>query len=160
MTPAGEVLAAEIAREGTIGFDRFMEVALYHPEHGYYTSERERFGAGGDFYTAEQVQPAFGILMREMIRRIRLAMGAPPEFTVVELGAGRREMAAAFAQFTYVPVEVGSGTMPGRFTGVVFSNEFFDALPVRVFERRTGEWRELRVAFDGSEFAWELGAPR
>ena len=36
MTPAGEVLAAEIARDGPISFRRFMEVALYHPEHGYY----------------------------------------------------------------------------------------------------------------------------
>ena len=36
VTPAGEILAAEIRRDGPIPFRRFMEVALYHPEHGYY----------------------------------------------------------------------------------------------------------------------------
>ena len=57
-------------------------------------------------------------------------MGEPRDFTVVELGAGRREMAEAFAEWNYVPVDIDSGAMPEHFVGVVFSNEFFDALPV------------------------------
>ena len=44
MTPAGELLAAEIRRNGPIPFRRFMEVALYHPEHGYYRRARDPFG--------------------------------------------------------------------------------------------------------------------
>jgi SAM-dependent MidA family methyltransferase len=46
MTPAGLLLAEEIRRDGPVPFSRFMEVALYHPEHGYYGRARDPFGAG------------------------------------------------------------------------------------------------------------------
>jgi SAM-dependent MidA family methyltransferase len=159
VTPAGEVLAAEIRRAGPIPFRRFMEVALYHSEYGYYRSARDPFGKQGDFFTAEQLQPVFGILMAARIRQIYEEMGAPAEFTVVELGAGRREMAPHFAEWRYVPVDVDAGELPPEFTGVVFSNEFFDALPVDVAVFRQGEYREQLVALCGDSFVWEPGAP-
>ena len=53
MTAAGKVIAEEIRRKGPIPFRRFMEVALYHPRHGYYRRQRDPFGVSGDFYTAE-----------------------------------------------------------------------------------------------------------
>src|SRR5437588_1398568 len=109
MTPAGELLAGEILRRGPISFRRFMETALYHPEHGYYRRARDPFGKHGDFFTAEQLQPVFGILLAARIRELFRAMGEPPGFTVVELGAGRREMAPAFAVWNYVPVYVDCG---------------------------------------------------
>ena len=157
MTPAGEVLAGEIRRDGPIPFRRFMEVALYHPEHGYYRRARDPFGKHGDFFTAEQIQPVFGILLAERIRQLYREMGSPREFTVVELGAGRREMAEAFAEWTYVPVDVDSGALPEQFTGVVFSNEFFDALPVDAAIYRDGVFREQRVALAGDGFCWHTG---
>jgi SAM-dependent MidA family methyltransferase len=73
------------------------------------------------------LQPVFGILMAARIRQLYREMGEPRDFTVVELGAGRREMAAAFSEWRYVPVEIDSGELPEHFRGVVFSNEFFDA---------------------------------
>ena len=162
MTPAGEVLAAEIRRDGPIPFRRFMEVALYHPECGYYRRERDPFGKAGDYFTAEQVQPVFGILMAERVRQLYRAMGQPPDFTVVELGAGRGEMAGAFSEWRYVPVEAGRGELPGRFRGVIFANEFFDALAVDVAIFLGGDYREQRVALADGGFAWETGgaAPR
>ena len=42
-------------------------------------------------------------------------MGEPRDFTVVELGAGRREMADAFSEWRYVPVDIDSGAMPATF---------------------------------------------
>ncbi len=158
MTPAGEILAAEIRRGGPISFRRFMEVALYHPECGYYRRARDPFGKHGDFYTAEQLQPVFGILMAARIRQLYRASGAPADFTVVELGAGREEMAPAFAEWRYVPVDLAGG-LPERFSGVVFSNEFFDALPVEAVVHRDGVFREQLVRFDGRRFQWETGAP-
>jgi SAM-dependent MidA family methyltransferase len=139
-----------------------METALYHPEHGYYRRPKgpdapDPFGRAGDFFTAEQIQPVFGILIAARVRQLFRAMGEPREFTVVELGAGRREMAEAFSEWRYIGVDVDSGEMPERFTGVVFSNEFFDALPVDVAVYRDGAFREQRVAFDGREFRWETG---
>jgi SAM-dependent MidA family methyltransferase len=157
MTAAGEVLAGEIAREGPISFRRFMEVALYHPEHGYYRRPRDPFGKGGDFFTAEQLQPVFGILMAARVRQLHRAMGEPAEFTVVELGAGRREMAEAFAEWRYCAIDVDSGALPENFAGVVFSNEFFDALPVEVAVYDGAQFREQLVTWREGRFVWVTG---
>lgn len=159
MTPLAEILRDEIHRDGPISFHRFMEAALYHPELGYYRQPRDPFGISGDFYTAEQLQPVFGILMAERIRNLWQRMGAPEDFTVVELGAGRGEMAEALREFRYLPVDIGAGALPGRIRGVIFSNEFFDALPVHVAVLRGGSAREMRVGIAGDGFAWtEAGA--
>jgi SAM-dependent MidA family methyltransferase len=37
---AGELLAAEIRLSGPVSFQRFMDVALYAPEAGYYSRAR------------------------------------------------------------------------------------------------------------------------
>jgi SAM-dependent MidA family methyltransferase len=157
MTPLGALLAEEIRRKGPIPFRRFMDAALYHPQHGYYRRARDPFGKAGDFFTAEQVQPVFGILMAARIRQLYKEMGSPRDFTVVELGAGRREMAEAFSEWRYVPVDIGSGALPERLVGVVFSNEFFDALPAEVAVYRDGAFREQRVAFEDGRFRWSAG---
>src|SRR3954453_13969043 len=125
MTPAGELLADEIQRDGPISFRRFMEVALYHPGHGYYRRPHDPFGKHGDFFTAEQLQPVFGILIAARIRQLFHEMGEPAVFSVVELGAGRGEMRAALCEWTYTAIDLNSGTLPTNFTGVVFCNEFF-----------------------------------
>lgn len=156
MSPLAETLRDEIRRAGTIPFSRFMHAALYDPVHGYYRRARDPFGTHGDFYTAEQLQPVFGILMAARVRKLYQDMAAPPGFTVVELGAGRREMADVFSEWRYVPVDVAAGTLPERFCGVVFCNEFFDALPVDVVTWRGGTFRELRVGWNG-RFVWVTG---
>jgi SAM-dependent MidA family methyltransferase len=159
---AAELLADEIRRTGPLPFRRFMEIALYAPQAGYYRRNRatgpDPFGKSGDFFTAEQIQPVFGILMAARIRQLYREMGQPHDFTIVEAGAGRAEMAEAFSDWRYLPLEIDSGQLPECFTGVVFSNEFFDALPVDVVVRRAGVFREQRVALDNSGgFVWRDG---
>ena len=154
MTPAAELLAAEIVRSGPVPFPQFMETALYHPVHGYYRQPRDPFGKAGDFYTAEQIQPVFGILIAARLRQLYRAMGEPSDFTVVELGAGRCEMAEAFSEWRYLPIDIDSGDFPADFRGVVFSNEFFDALPVDVAVYRGGAFRRQCVAMHDDRFVW------
>ena len=154
MTALGEILRDEIRRSGPVSFHRFMEAALYHPEFGYYRKPRDPFGTGGDFYTAEQLQPVFGILIAQRIRMLRDLMGTPEDFTVVELGAGRGEMREGLAEFRYIPVDLETGGLPDRIRGVIFSNEFFDALPVHAAVLRGNTARELRVGFENGRFAW------
>jgi len=156
MTPLGEILRALIRRAGPIRFSQFMELALYHPDYGYYRRGRDPFGRAGDYFTAEQIQPVYGLLIARIIRRRYQELGRPAEFTVVELGAGRAEMAEAFSAWSYVAVEAG-GMLPPRFTGVVFANEFFDALPVEAVVRRAGRWRLLRVGCKDERFVWVEG---
>jgi len=151
MTPAGELLRDEITAGGPIAFRRFMEVALYHPQHGYYRRGRDPFGRAGDYYTAEQVQPAFGILIRRTIEQLAAEMGGP--VSVVEPGAGRGEMAPYFAGFHHLPIESGD-PLSERFRGVIFANEFFDALPVNVAIKRGGVFHRMLVDCRDEGFVW------
>ena len=160
MTPLERILSDEIAQRGPIPFHRFMEAALYHPEHGYYRRPgRDPFGRDGDFFTAEQIQPVFGILVAARIRSLFREMGEPSDFTVVELGAGRGEMTEALSEFRYLPIDVGSGELPQSFRGVVFSNEFFDALPVHRVVWVDGAPRESLVDWRDGGFVWVNGEP-
>ncbi len=137
MTPAGEMLAAEIERAGPMSFRRFMEVALYHPQCGYYRRPRDPFGEQGDFFTAEQMQPVFGMLMAAHVRQLYRAVGVAADFTVVELGAGRGEMASALAPWRYIPIEIDSGELPERF-GAVSCSPTSSSTPCR--------WKSLSSA--------------
>src|SRR5262249_45295559 len=95
-------------------------------------------------------------LIATTIRRLFREMGSPANFTVVELGAGRGEMANAFAEWRYVPVETG-GVLPRHITGVVFSNEFFDALPVMAAIVIEGTPHQKLVGIDAERFIWITG---
>ena len=57
-------IASEIARSGPIPFVRFMDMALYHPQFGYYMRHPDdsspRIGWSGDFYTSADVHPILG----------------------------------------------------------------------------------------------------
>jgi SAM-dependent MidA family methyltransferase len=157
VTPLAAILREQIGRSGPISFRQFMEAALYHPEYGYYRRPgRDPFGKEGDFFTAEQLQPVFGILIAARIRTLYREMGEPSDFEVVELGPGRGEMAEALDKLTLVPID---GEMPGSFRGVVFSNEFFDALPVDRVVWTAGEPRESLVGWRGDRFVWVDGDP-
>lgn len=145
MTPAGELLRSEIERSGPLSLERFMQVALYHPEHGYYRRTRDPFGRGGDFFTASQLQPVFGQLIRAVLEAHTGLR------TIVDVGAGRGEMFAAFqAPWNYQAVDYGE-LLPTGIEGVVFANELFDALPCRAYDA-TGQ--EARVTFQAGRFAW------
>jgi SAM-dependent MidA family methyltransferase len=78
----------EIAANGPITFARFMERALYEPDHGYYRSARERPGRGGDFLTAPEADPIFGRAIARFVESAWDALGAPDRFVVREHGAG------------------------------------------------------------------------
>lgn len=133
-----------------------MEVALYHPEHGYYRKLRSPFGPEGDFYTAEQMQPVFGRIVAQFLRALA-AEAEMSSLTVVELGAGRADLKHALAEFRYIPVDIGYGELPDRIEGVVFTNEFFDVVPIDLLVRRGNALLQRRVGFESGRFAWVDG---
>jgi SAM-dependent MidA family methyltransferase len=89
-----ERLRAAADPGGFVPFDRFMEVALYDPEAGYYTASRSPLGPRGDFYTAAHVTPLFAKALAQHVRSIRAALGPPSVFRIVELGPGDGTLAA------------------------------------------------------------------
>ncbi|MGC4051320.1 MAG: SAM-dependent methyltransferase [Paludibaculum sp.] len=161
-TAAGQLLAAEIGAQGPILFSRFMDVALYHPELGYYRRARREqgadpFGVHGDFYTATQLQPVFGRLIAAQCAQWQQQLGVGDAFHVVEWGAGRGEMAEHLQAFRYSAVDVDGGPVPASFEGVIFCNELFDALPVDAVRMRQGQPRMMRVGFEEDRFVWIEG---
>ena len=75
-----------------------MRLALYHPVGGYYTSAAP-FGADGDYYTSPAAHPAFGALLCVQLRHMWRLIGKPPQFTVVEMGAGNGILANDVAAY-------------------------------------------------------------
>ena len=84
---------SEIGRNGPIPFARFMELALYHPQFGYYMRPpdvgTERIGWSGDFYTSSDVHPILGQALAKQAAQIDALMGYPEPFTIVEMGPGK-----------------------------------------------------------------------
>ncbi len=138
--------------DGVMPFDRFMELALYHPQFGYYRRSRTRVGRGEDtdFYTASTSGPVFGELVAAAVVTL-LGDRDPKDFTFIEIGA---EPAGGIMKAVNHPFKLASTRYLGDpldLNGpcVVFSNELFDAQPFRRMVRRAGGWRELGVALRG-----------
>jgi SAM-dependent MidA family methyltransferase len=93
-------IASEIAASGPIPFVHFMELALYHPQFGYYMrppeSGSERIGWTGDFYTSSDVHPILGQALAKQAVQIDALLGHPDPFTVVEMGPGKGLLAKHF----------------------------------------------------------------
>ena len=88
-----EFIIGQIKRNGPLTFEQFMEIALYHPELGYYTSGREKIGPGGDFYTGPELHPAFGRTVAEQFAEMWEVLGSPRRWHLVEYGAGTGTLA-------------------------------------------------------------------
>lgn len=86
-------IRAGIRARGPMPFAWFMEQALYHPEHGYYSSGRCAIGRRGDYFTSVSVGPLFGKLMAGQFAEIWETLGRPNDFVIVEQGAHQGEFA-------------------------------------------------------------------
>lgn len=86
-------IVSEIGRHGPIPFARFMELALYHPQFGYYIRPSdpgtERIGWDGDFYTSSDVHPILGQALARQAAQIDGLLGHPDPLMIVEMGAGK-----------------------------------------------------------------------
>ena len=89
-------IAAEIGQRGPMTFARFMELALYDPEAGYYTAgDRGPGAASGDFLTAPESHPIFGWALSVQVEEVWERLERPAPFVIREHGAGRGALAAS-----------------------------------------------------------------
>jgi SAM-dependent MidA family methyltransferase len=108
----------EIDRLGPMPFARFMDLALYDPEAGYYRGADPRPGRGGDFLTAPEAHPIFGWTVAKVVDDVWRRLGEPDPFVVREAGAGTGTLALSIldgleragsellAAIRYDPIEV------------------------------------------------------
>jgi SAM-dependent MidA family methyltransferase len=95
MTSLEEIIRAEIHAAGPMRFDRFMEMALYHPGSGYYakTGGPSPIGRSGDFFTSVSVGPLFGRLLGRQFFQMWQLLGNPHPFWIIEQGAHDGQLA-------------------------------------------------------------------
>ncbi len=89
-----ERIEREIHESGPMTFARFMELALYDPDHGYYVSGGRGPGRTADFLTAPESHPIFGWAVARQVVEVWELLGRPDPFTVREFGAGSGALAA------------------------------------------------------------------
>ena len=99
-------LLSQIRHSGPLTAAEFIELALYHPEHGYYATAERRSGRGGDFITSVDIGPLFGEMLAVQLEEMWRALGQPEVFDLVEAGAGDGRLArdvlhAAAANFPH-----------------------------------------------------------
>jgi SAM-dependent MidA family methyltransferase len=89
------LLLSRIREQGAITVAEFMELALYHPAHGYYATAPQRSGKHGDFFTSVDVGPLFGELIAVQLAEMWLLLEAAgaEHFDLVEAGAGNGRLA-------------------------------------------------------------------
>jgi SAM-dependent MidA family methyltransferase len=175
------LIRAEIETHGPVSFAWFMEQALYHPEHGYYSSGCCAVGRKGDYFTNVSVGPLFGQLMLAQFAEIWEQLGKIDNFVIVEQGAhdgqfardvlqSAEERAPGFFEalryriiepFPILRERQSQMLEPFRnkiewrnslepFTGIHFSNELLDAMPVRLISDDT----EKLVDLQGERFVF------
>jgi SAM-dependent MidA family methyltransferase len=163
-TPAAEAIRARILEDGPIGFDTFMELALYGPG-GFY--ERPPVGADGDFVTSPHVHPAFGMFVARALSPLRDALAPDRDLRLTEVGAGDGTLASqvlgALDHVRYMAVETSAGARAALAArdgievadelrapvDVALAHELLDNLPFRLV--RDGE--EVTVGIEGASFA-------
>jgi SAM-dependent MidA family methyltransferase len=80
--------------EQRISFAEYMDLVLYHPQHGYYTNDNVHIGKHGDFFTSPHLGADFGEVLAEQFFQMWEILGKPDIFTIVEMGAGQGILAA------------------------------------------------------------------
>ena len=88
-------IRTEIERDGPMPFARFMDLALYDPEGGYYRAEAARPGREGDFLTAPEAHPIFGAALARAVADTWDKLDRPEPFVLREYGAGTGTLAVA-----------------------------------------------------------------
>jgi len=100
-TPLHGVISRKIHQQGPLTVAEYVDLALYHEEHGYYASAARRSGRAGDFFTSVDLGPVFGELlatqfaeMRELLLPFaRDASPDTPRFDLCEAAAGSGRLA-------------------------------------------------------------------
>jgi SAM-dependent MidA family methyltransferase len=179
--PAPEALAASQAlqqliiddirqHQGWIPFSRYMELALYAPDLGYYSGGATKLGKDGDFTTAPEMSALFGATLATLAGKLFAQTTAQ----VMEFGAGTGKLAKDFlteCQLSGIAIEryfivelsgelrarqedllkdfpqvVWLQQMPAAFSGIVLGNEVLDAMPVDLVRKTADGWCEIGVA--------------
>ena len=184
------LIAGRIAAEGPISLADYMALCLTHPEHGYYATRdpfgaggdfvtapeiSQMFGelvglslaqswldqgAPAPFVLAE-AGPGRGTLMADILRATRAVAGFHDALRLhlVETSPTLRALQARTLGRDDIAWHDRLEDLPDAPLWLA-ANEFFDALPIRQFERTGRGWRERLVGFEDGRLRLVRGAMR
>ena len=168
-----------IYQSGKITFAEYMELSLYHPVGGFYTTGSR---IGPDFFTSPSVHPIFGASISIQLNTMWRTLGKPKPFYVIELGANNgylgRDIKTSISPelnhaLHYIGVDraipersfydihrvISKGLPFKPIIGCIISNEFVDALPFHRFRIENGELKEIFVSLDSEGRLTEITGP-
>ncbi len=173
------------AADGWLSFEQFMNLALYAPGMGYYSSGATKLGSAGDFVTAPEISSLFGRTVAQQVLQIsqqikhadilefgagsgRLALdilleleksdALPRKYFILEVSAElRQRQQVLFANKAPHLVQAIEWLeqLPAQFTGTILANEVLDAMPVHIVKWRNNELFERGVTWQNNQFAWQ-----
>lgn len=179
------IIRQEIQEKGPISQSRFMELALFHPIHGYYKSQT---AVGQDFTTSPEISQVFGELIGAWALDYYEKLGQPKTLTLVELGPGKGTLMADFLRMANISpsfsqalnvymVEINpllkgiqQSTIPHSLNYVedfdhipdsddpliIIANEFFDVLPANCYTRKENILYEKCIDFQEDQLCFTL----
>ncbi len=179
-----KILCSEIETNGRITFARFMDIVLYYPALGYYTSRD--MSLYNDYLTSPKIHRAFGELIAEKLLFMWDHMGKPEDFFIVETGPGDGTLCRQILNCALVHpdfydsihyvilnlnyIELNDNKISQciykdfflplkQVKGCFISNELFDAFPVHVITCRGDRAEEVFVTVKDGEFIEAYGSP-
>ena len=183
MSPEEKIISL-IEKKGSITFADFMDIAMFWPKGGYYSSG-DPWGVSGDYYTSPMVHPAFSAMLSIQLFQMWDLLDRPNPFYVVELGCGNgmlRKGIVNYAEYLpnafllslrYLAVDrhirtnaigevnsnllVSDGVPLSQIKGCFLSNELIDSFPVHRVIVENGELLELYVTHRAGSLSEELG---
>ena len=189
MTPLGQILARRIAAQGPMSLSDYMAECLLDPRHGYYSTRDPFGAAGDfttapeisqmfgemiglclaqvwldqgrpERFVLAELGPGRGTLMADVLRSFRklpaLHHAARP--VLVEASATLKARQAQTLASEQVEWRDSIEDLPGGPLYLI-ANEFFDALPIRQFQRDPSGWREVQLGLAGDRLTPGLTAP-
>ena len=171
---------SHIKKFGLMSFSFFMEEALYRNQDSYYADSKEKFGDGGDFITAPGISQFFSdsilIMLEKMSEQVEmhiLELGPGDGRMGLKIIKNLKEKNIKYKYFfleisdeltqlqkknvkDFFMEDVTTKKInwikhiPQNFSGVIIGNEFLDALPFNIYEKK-GELFEKIVILDSNE---------
>lgn len=189
MTPLARILAARIRATGPITLADYMAECLLHPAHGYYTTRppfgetgdfttapeiSQMFGellglclaqswldqGAPHPFTLAELGPGRGTLMADVLRATKGVPGlqAAAQVVLVEASPALRQLQARTIARPGLRWIDSASDLPDQPLFLI-ANEFFDALPIRQFQRDAAGWRERVIGLRDNALAFGLSAP-
>jgi SAM-dependent MidA family methyltransferase len=179
-----DIISQSIHENGKpIGFDVFMNFALYSPELGYYRSSANIFGYQGDFITAPETSDLFGysvakqcaqiingggdilefgagtgVLATQVLFELGRLKSLPKKYYILELsGQLRQQQKQTIGTILPEVIDLVEWLteLPTNFSGAVIANEVLDAIPAKRLIFSAGRFVELGVDFFDGNFQWK-----